>query len=129
SPREFIGKSVGRIVDWSDLDLNYKVVAEIDPLKCINCGLCYIACEDGCHQSIHRECVPEEVFLKQMAAAAKSNGGNGRGNGNGRESDRAGAESRVFISGTDRYIYGAGDGYVNTYSIKQDTCVGCNMCS
>ena len=36
---------------------------------------------------------------------------------------------RTFISGADRYVYGAGDGYVNIYTIKQDTCVGCNMCS
>ncbi|MCH8146839.1 MAG: NAD-dependent dihydropyrimidine dehydrogenase subunit PreA [Planctomycetes bacterium] len=50
---DFQGKSVERIVDWAKLDLNYKVVAEIDQDLCINCGLCYIACEDGCHQSIN----------------------------------------------------------------------------
>jgi len=104
---DFIGASVHRIKDWGDLDLNYKVVAEIDQSKCINCGLCYIACEDGCHQSIKREKITEEEFLK-------------RGGGNG---------DRTFISGTDRYIYGAGDGYVNLYKINQNTCVGCNMCS
>ena len=38
--------------EWGDLDLNYKVVAEIDPTKCIGCQLCYVACEDGAHQSI-----------------------------------------------------------------------------
>ena len=32
---------------WGELDLNYKIVAEIDQDKCIHCGLCYIACEDG----------------------------------------------------------------------------------
>lgn len=104
---DFVGKSVNRIVDWGDLDLNYKVVAEIDQAKCINCGLCYIACEDGCHQSIHRESVTEKEFLKRVG-----------------QRDR-----RTFVSGTDQYVHGAGDGYVNLYSIKQDTCVGCNMCS
>ncbi len=107
TPNDFIGKSVHRIVDWSDLDLNYKVVAQIDQAKCINCGLCFIACEDGCHQSIDREMVSETEFLK----LSKSNG------------------DRSFISGTKRYVHGAGDGYVNLYTIKQDTCVGCNMCS
>ncbi|MEK6677742.1 MAG: NAD-dependent dihydropyrimidine dehydrogenase subunit PreA [Planctomycetota bacterium] len=107
TPRDFIGKSVGRIADWGDLDLNYKVVAEIDPLTCINCGLCYIACEDGCHQSIDREAVDEVDFLKRM-----------KGHGD-----------RTFVSGAQRFVHGSGDGYVNVYSIKQDTCVGCNMCS
>ena len=41
-----------RIKSWGELDLNYKIVAQIDQEKCIHCGLCYIACEDGCHQSI-----------------------------------------------------------------------------
>jgi dihydropyrimidine dehydrogenase (NAD+) subunit PreA len=105
---DFQGKSAERIRDWGDLDLNYKVVAEIDPHKCINCGLCYIACEDGCHQSIAREAVSEAEFLKRMGRAAAE---------------------RVFESGAKSYVHGAGAGYVNVYSIKQDTCVGCNMCS
>ncbi|TWT43896.1 NAD-dependent dihydropyrimidine dehydrogenase subunit PreA [Phycisphaerae bacterium RAS1] len=105
---DFQGKSVERIRDWGDLDLNYKVVAEIDPLKCINCGLCYIACEDGCHQSISRTPVPEAEFVRQMGPDAAR---------------------RVFTSGTHHYTHGAGEGYVNVYAIKQDTCVGCNMCS
>ena len=29
-----------------------KIIAKIDPDKCISCHLCYIACEDGAHQSI-----------------------------------------------------------------------------
>ena len=53
--REFVGKSTPRIKTWGELDLNYKVVAEIDQQKCIHCGLCYIACEDGAHQSIRWE--------------------------------------------------------------------------
>ena len=106
-PTDFIGKSAPRITDWGDLDLNYKVVAEIDPDKCINCGLCYIACEDGCHQSINIESVTEKEFLKRTPSA----------------------KDRVFTSGTDQYTFGAGDGYVNIFSINQETCVGCNMCS
>jgi len=52
SPMDLIGKSVDRIRDWGDLDLNYKIVARIDTQKCIGCNLCYIACEDGAHQCI-----------------------------------------------------------------------------
>lgn len=52
SAMDLIGKSVNRIRDWGDLDLNYKIVAKIDEEKCIGCNLCYIACEDGAHQCI-----------------------------------------------------------------------------
>jgi dihydropyrimidine dehydrogenase (NAD+) subunit PreA len=52
SPMEIIGKSVPRIDDWGNLDLNYKIVARINEEKCIGCNLCYIACEDGAHQCI-----------------------------------------------------------------------------
>jgi dihydropyrimidine dehydrogenase (NAD+) subunit PreA len=46
------GRSLPSVTEWSDLDLNFKVVAEIDEAKCIGCHLCYVACEDGAHQSI-----------------------------------------------------------------------------
>jgi dihydropyrimidine dehydrogenase (NAD+) subunit PreA len=51
SVNDIVGKSVGRMTNWSDLDLNYDVVAEVHPDKCIRCNLCYVACEDGAHQS------------------------------------------------------------------------------
>jgi len=104
---DFVGASVHRIREWGELDLNYKVVARIDQNKCINCGLCYAACEDGCHQSIRVERVPEAAFLKQTGSAAK----------------------RTFVSGTQRYLHGAGEGYVNVYAVDEEACVGCNMCS
>jgi dihydropyrimidine dehydrogenase (NAD+) subunit PreA len=102
---DFVGKSVPRIKHWGDLDLNYKVVAEIDQAKCINCGLCYIACEDGAHQSIRWDKVAEGEYL--------SNGHAGR----------------AKHSGGLTVLAGAGGGTVNKFTIKHDTCVGCNMCS
>jgi len=50
---DFIGLSCGRVREWKDLNLNYKIVAAIDPAKCIGCELCYVACWDGAHQCIH----------------------------------------------------------------------------
>lgn len=49
---DFIGLSVPKIIKWEELDINFHIVAKIDPAKCINCGLCYIACEDTSHQAI-----------------------------------------------------------------------------
>lgn len=54
SCNDFIGKTVNHVTDWGHLDLNYKIVASIDQDKCIHCGLCYSACEDGAHQSIRK---------------------------------------------------------------------------
>jgi dihydropyrimidine dehydrogenase (NAD+) subunit PreA len=50
---DFRGASVPRVKDWKHLNLNYKIVARIDPQTCIGCDLCYIACWDGAHQCIH----------------------------------------------------------------------------
>ncbi len=50
---DFRGASLGRVVEWKRLDLNYKIVARINPQTCIGCDLCYIACWDGAHQCIH----------------------------------------------------------------------------
>jgi dihydropyrimidine dehydrogenase (NAD+) subunit PreA len=55
SATELVGKSVPRVEDWGNLDLNYKIIARIDAQKCIGCNLCYIACEDGAHQCIRVE--------------------------------------------------------------------------
>jgi len=49
---DFRGRAVRNGVDWGDLDLNYKIIADIDPALCIGCQLCYVACEDGAHQCI-----------------------------------------------------------------------------
>ena len=52
SVRDIVGLSVPRISDFGNLDLSYKVVARIDPETCINCNLCYVACDEGAHQCI-----------------------------------------------------------------------------
>ena len=49
---DFRGKAVPNVTDWQFLNINYKSIAQIDQNKCIQCGLCHIACEDTSHQSI-----------------------------------------------------------------------------
>ena len=72
---DFAGRSVPRIKSWGDLDLNYKIVARIDQEKCIHCGLCYIACEDGAHQSIRWDKVPTAEFVAATGRAPHCSGG------------------------------------------------------
>ncbi|HEV7646001.1 MAG TPA: NAD-dependent dihydropyrimidine dehydrogenase subunit PreA [Pyrinomonadaceae bacterium] len=62
SVNDIIGKSVSRVTDWGNLDLNYKVVAQVNQEKCIRCNLCYIACEDGAHQSFDFETVDGKTY-------------------------------------------------------------------
>lgn len=52
SVMDLVGRSVPRYGSWGELDLNYKVAAKINQDKCISCNKCYVACEDGAHQSI-----------------------------------------------------------------------------
>jgi len=52
---DFRGRSLPKVTEWKHLDLNYKIVARINPDKCIGCDLCYVACWDGAHQCIHIE--------------------------------------------------------------------------
>ncbi len=49
---DFRGRAVPNVTDWQYLNINYKSVARIDQDKCIQCGLCHIACEDTSHQAI-----------------------------------------------------------------------------
>jgi dihydropyrimidine dehydrogenase (NAD+) subunit PreA len=49
---QLVGRAVPNVTTWEHLNLNYKIVAEIDESKCIQCQLCYVACEDGAHQAI-----------------------------------------------------------------------------
>jgi len=49
---DFIGKSLPRISNFGDFDLGFQTVAKINHDKCIQCNLCFIACNDAAHQCI-----------------------------------------------------------------------------
>jgi dihydropyrimidine dehydrogenase (NAD+) subunit PreA len=48
-----VGRAVPAFSEWGELDLNYDIVAKINPSACIGCQLCMVACQDGAHQCIH----------------------------------------------------------------------------
>jgi len=52
SIEDFRGKAVANTVDWNELNMNFDSKAFIKADKCIECGRCYIACEDTAHQAI-----------------------------------------------------------------------------
>jgi dihydropyrimidine dehydrogenase (NAD+) subunit PreA len=49
---QMVGRALPNVTHWEDLNLKYKIVADIHEEKCIGCQLCYTACEDGAHQAI-----------------------------------------------------------------------------
>jgi dihydropyrimidine dehydrogenase (NAD+) subunit PreA len=55
---ELRGRALPAFVEWGDLDLNYKVVAEVDPALCIGCRLCAVACRDTAASCIHGAAEP-----------------------------------------------------------------------
>uniref|UniRef100_H2YN47 Dihydropyrimidine dehydrogenase [NADP(+)] n=1 Tax=Ciona savignyi TaxID=51511 RepID=H2YN47_CIOSA len=50
--RDVIGAALPQIGTYNDLDNQQQVVALIDPEMCINCGKCYMACNDSGYQAI-----------------------------------------------------------------------------
>ena len=49
---EVRGQSLPHISDFKNFDLSFRAVARIDSEKCIQCNLCYVACNDTAHQCI-----------------------------------------------------------------------------
>jgi dihydropyrimidine dehydrogenase (NAD+) subunit PreA len=70
---EVRGKSLGHISDFKDFDLSFRAVARIDEGKCIQCNLCYVACNDTAHQCIDLIDAAGKV-VPPYSYAASSNG-------------------------------------------------------
>lgn len=98
------GLAVPKFREWGDLDLNYQVVADIDPDTCIGCNLCYIACLDGAHQCIHLPTGDCQAYHG--------------------ESDH-GMNPRIEVQSVRHDAEGMG-GIVPT--VDEDECIGCNLC-
>ena len=109
---DFRGKSLSRVAEWKDLNLNYKLVARINPDTCIGCQLCYTACWDGAHQCIHLDRV--------------------RANGAGhRTPAQVEAESRrkITVTPAARLDQGPFPTPIDRVPrVDEEECVGCNLC-
>lgn len=49
---DFRGRALPSVTEWRHLNLNHISKAVINQDSCIQCGRCYIACEDTAHQAI-----------------------------------------------------------------------------
>ncbi len=105
---DFRGLTLSRMTEWKHLDLNYRIVARIDPSKCIGCDLCYVACWDGAHQCIHHDGSREPPAARQ-------------------------ARSRASISVTPiaklDFARATNGHEARVPKVDEEECVGCNLCS
>ena len=53
SVNDLRGRALPAYSEWGDLDLSYKVAANVDPATCIGCDLCLVACRDSSVNCIH----------------------------------------------------------------------------
>ena len=106
----FRGKSLSRVVDWNALNLNYKLVARIDPDTCIGCQLCYTACWDGAHQCIHMDRVSGNGHRPPAEVEVES-------------------RQRISVTPTARIDVGPFPTPIERIPRVDETeCVGCNLC-
>jgi dihydropyrimidine dehydrogenase (NAD+) subunit PreA len=101
-----IGLATPRIKPWGELDLNYKVVADINESTCIHCGICYASCEDGCYQAINWNKLSREAYTAEFGPPRKNKG-----------------ESAPNLQ------LDAGGGTIDVFKVNTQACVGCNMCA
>jgi len=71
SVQEVIGAAAPNYSAFNNFDLSYKVIAEINADKCINCNLCYIACDEGAHQSIDMVADGNKVDIATYSGSTK----------------------------------------------------------
>ncbi|MFS8066840.1 MAG: NAD-dependent dihydropyrimidine dehydrogenase subunit PreA [Byssovorax sp.] len=105
SVHELVGRAVPQYQEWGDLDLSYRVVADISVDKCIGCQLCYVACMDGAHQCIH---LPGRTEAESRAA--------------GHVHMPKLVPDRAVLSKA------ASEGARVPY-VDEDECIGCNLCA
>lgn len=71
---EFTGKALHNTTSWGNLNLNNRVVAHINSVRCNACHVCYTACNDGAYQAIT---IPEKsADKKPLIVAEKCTGCN-----------------------------------------------------
>ncbi|WP_255484161.1 NAD-dependent dihydropyrimidine dehydrogenase subunit PreA [Granulicella sp. 5B5] len=116
---DFRGRSLPNVLEWKQLNLNYKIVAHIEETKCIGCDLCYTACWDGAHQCIHLDRglpSPDITRTPAQIAAISSR-----------------TISMTPLPKLDAHSAGGHGPYATPLAriprVDEEHCVGCNLCS
>jgi dihydropyrimidine dehydrogenase (NAD+) subunit PreA len=133
---EFRGLSLPNVREWKNLNLNYRVVAQIHADKCIGCQLCYTACWDGAHQCIHLDRaeggMDAPVLGTDPRYVVHEPNPHGKATPAMVEVASARAISTTPIPKLDTGGAGSNSAVTPLHRIPRvdiDECVGCNLCS
>ncbi len=136
---DFRGKALPRVTDWGNLDLNYKTVAEINSTTCIGCQLCYVACQDTAHQCIYvGEPGADGTGGGAVPEAGAPEGDERKALGIAASAGHAPAwipqpfqvRGELIDTLTSGHgLLGEEEREVRVPWVKQDDCVGCNLCA
>jgi dihydropyrimidine dehydrogenase (NAD+) subunit PreA len=133
---DFRGLSLPNVREWKNLNLNYRVVAEIHPDKCIGCQLCYTACWDGAHQCIHMDRI-ENTALSFAGTDPRCTMHTANPRGMPTPDQRFAESIKTIFSTPIPKLDLDGLGELDRYAtplnriprVDEDECVGCNLCS
>ena len=133
---DFRGLSLPHVREWKNLNLNYRVVAEIHADKCIGCQLCYTACWDGAHQCIHLDRAAGGMEVPVMGTDPRYTAHEPNPHGMATPAMVAASSARVIsttpIPKLDADGANLHAGITPLHRIPRvdvDECVGCNLCS
>jgi dihydropyrimidine dehydrogenase (NAD+) subunit PreA len=102
------GLATPRIKPWGELDLNYRVLAEINEATCIHCGICYASCDDGCYQAVNWDKLTRDQYAARFGVEPRK-----------LKADAAAPNLKLDEGGKT----------IDVFTINKDACVGCNMCA
>jgi dihydropyrimidine dehydrogenase (NAD+) subunit PreA len=132
----FRGLSLPNVREWKNLNLNFRVVAEIHADKCIGCQLCYTACWDGAHQCIHLD--RATGGMEQIVAGTDPRYAHAEPNPRGKPTPAmvlAASVKTITMTPIPKLdMDGVGSSSAVTPleripRVDVDECVGCNLCS
>jgi dihydropyrimidine dehydrogenase (NAD+) subunit PreA len=133
---DFRGLSLPKVREWKNLNLNYRVVAVIDPALCIGCQLCYTACWDGAHQCIHLDRAVGGAEIRPRGTDPRYAHGEPNPHGMPTPAMVLGLAAQRITTTPIPKLDSSGPGSLPSVTpleriprVDEDVCVGCNLCS
>jgi dihydropyrimidine dehydrogenase (NAD+) subunit PreA len=132
----FRGLSLPKVREWKNLNLNYRVVANIHADLCIGCQLCYTACWDGAHQCIHLDRAVGGAEIQPSGSDPRYAHGEPNPHGMPTPAMVLGLSAQRITTTPIPKLDASGPGSLPAVTpleriprVDEDECVGCNLCS
>ncbi len=133
---DFRGLSLPKVREWKNLNLNYRVVANIHADLCIGCQLCYTACWDGAHQCIHLDRATGGAEIQPRGTDPRYAHGEPNPHGMPTPAMVLGLSAQRITTTPIPKLDASGPGSLPAVTpleriprVDEDECVGCNLCS